>query len=314
VNERLRAPLAAAAALLLGAELAAFGPGALLDVGRFLFPCLWLFLAFEAARRRRRLLDDEAFLFGAAVGLLHGGIFTKTLQNGVSLLGVDWLNAGLWAFDWGLTTVLALHVADALAPRPEDPADGGTVELAALFFLPAYAVVGYLMDGWTGRLRLERMLGPAWLLADLLFAAVAGLLIRRAFARAEADDAPPRDALIWILAAPAGWLPGAQLAGRLGGEWPSPMSVLLLAGWTAGYVVWFNDLRRARGRFDDVPRRSAKPLLAAAAWKVAGAALLLLILGPAVLDARAAAASAFLLDLPVRLVFLQFFLRSRAAV
>jgi cytochrome bd-type quinol oxidase subunit 2 len=318
VKERLRAPAAAAAALLIGGDLAAFGPAALLDVWRFLFPYLWLFLAYETARRRRRMLDDEAFLFGAAVGLVHGGLLTKTLQNGVSFLGVDWLNAAIAAFDWGLVTVAALHAVDAWAPRPEagtepEPASGAA-ELAALVFLPAAAVVGYLLDALDGRARVERMLGPAWLLADALLAAAAGLLARRAFARSESMDAPPRDRGLWALAALAGWLPGAQLAARLGGEWPSPMALALLAAWTAGYAVWFADLWRARGRFDAEPRRRAAPLLAAAAWRLAAAALLCAAFGPTVLDPRSAAAFTFLVDLPVRLVFISAFFRSRLNV
>ncbi|MFI5345199.1 MAG: hypothetical protein ACHQ51_02380 [Elusimicrobiota bacterium] len=314
MRERLRAPLAAAVAFLIGGGLVALGPAALSDAWRFLFPYLWLFLAFEAARRRRRLQDDEAFLFGAAVNLIHAGMLTKILQNGVSFLGVDWLNAAMSAFDWGLATVAALHAADALSPRPEAEAESGTAELIALGFLPAAAAAGYLLDAVNGRLRVERMLGPAWLLADALFAVAAGLLIRRAFVRAEAEEAPPRDRGFWALAAPAGWLAGAQLAARLGGEWPSPASLALLAAWTAGYGVWFADLWRARGRFDAQPRRLVKPLLAAAAWKLAGGVLIVVAIGPAVLDPRSAAASAFLVDLPVRVLFLSVFLRGRVAV
>ena len=318
MKERLRAPLAAAVALLIGGDLAAFGPAALLDVGRFLFPYLWLFLAIEALRRRRRFLDDEVFLFGAAVGLLHGGIFAKTLQNGVSFLGVDWLNAVLRAFDWGLMTVAALHAADAMAPRPEDETEAeratGAVEFVALAFLPAGAFLVYLIDALSGRARIEGMLGPAWLLADLLFAVAAGLLIRRALARAEEDDAPPRDRGVWALAALAGWLPGAQLAAHLGGEWPSPVGTALLAAWTAGYGVWFADLWRGRGRFDVQPRQRVTLLLSAAAWKLLAAILLLAWLGPTPVDVRSAAASTFLVDLPVRLIFLSVFFRSRLKV
>ncbi|MDE2143742.1 MAG: hypothetical protein KGJ84_15145, partial [Elusimicrobia bacterium] len=284
---------------------------------RFVFPGLWLFLAFEAARRRRRLLDDEAFLLGAAAALIQGGLLTKVLQNGVSFLGVDWLNAAVSAFDGGMTAVLALHAVAAWFPRPADedpPPATGTLELIALIFLPLAAAAGYLLDAWDGRLRVERMLGPAWLLADILFAAVAALLLRRILIRAAAEEPPPRGGGFWVLAALAAWLPGAQLAAFPGGEWLSPMSLTLLAAWTAGYAIWFGDLRRARGRFDAEPRRRAMPLLAAAGWKVAGAALICAVVGPAALDPRAAPLSVFLVDLPVRMLFLSVVLRSRAAV
>jgi hypothetical protein len=316
VRERLRAPLAAAVALLIGGNLAVSGPAALLNVWGFLFPYLWLFLVFEAARRRRRLLDDEAFLLGAAVGLIQGGVLTKSLQDGVFFLGIDWTRAALAAFDWGLVTVLALHAADAFVPRAEtEPEPGfGPLEYAALVFLPAAAVVGYLLDAASGRARYEKTLGPAWLLADLLFMGAAALLVRRALARAENGDAPPRDRGLWALAALAGWLPGAQLAARLGGEWLSAMSLALILAWTAAFGAWFAGLWRARGRFDGEPRRAARPVAAAAAWRLAGAALLCVLIGPASSDLRMAPAFTYLVELPVTLIFLSVFFRRRLAV
>lgn len=315
MNPRLRAPLAAAAALLIGGNLAAGGPAAVLDVWAYLFPYLWLFLFFEAARRRRRLLDDEAFLLGAAAGLVQGGLLAKGLQDGIFFLGIDWVGAALTAFDWGLVAVVALHVADARRPRPtEEPAETGLPELAALAFLPGAALVGYLADAFSGRPRFERALGPAWVLSDLLFAAAAALLARRVLARSESEEAPPRDRGLWILGAAAGWLPGAQLAARLGGEWLSPMSVVLLAGWTAAYGAWFAGLWRGRGLFADEPRRAVSPILAAAAWRLAGAVFLVATVGPMIGDPRSAAVYTFLVDLPVRLLFLSAFFRGRLAV
>lgn len=318
MNRRLRAPLAAVLALLIGGDLAAFGPAALFDVWRFLFPYLWLFLLLEALRRRRRLLDDEAFLLGAAVGLVHGGILTKSLQDGIFFLGINWVGAALSAFDWGLVTVVALHVVEARFPRSAQEDElgpgAGAAELVALVFLPAAAFAVYLVGAYGGRPRFERMLGPAWLLADILFAAAAGLLARRALARAQADDAPPRDRGLWALAALAGWLPGAQLAARLGGEWPSPLSLTLLGAWTAGFGAWFWGLWLSRGRFDVVPRRAVAPALAVAAWRLGGAILLLAVIGSVQSDGRAAAAFTFLVDLPVRLIFLSIFFRFRLDV
>jgi hypothetical protein len=277
-----------------------------------------MFLAFEAVRRRRRLLDDEAFLLGAAVGLVNGGVFAKDLQDGLFFLGVNWLAAAMAAFDWGLIAVVALHLADAWRPRPahapEVEPDPLRAELLALIFLPAGALVGYLIDCWNGRPRFERMLGPAWFLADLLFAAAAYLLVRRALARSEEEDPAPRDRGLWLLCAVAGWLPGAQLSARVGGEWPSVMSMTLLLFWTAGYGAWFWSLWIRRGIFDAEPRRMATPALSLGAWRLAGALLLLMILGPMIEDGRSAAAFTFLVDLPVRLLFISIFFRYRLAV
>lgn len=318
MKERLRAPLAAAVAILVGGGLAAGGPAGLLDPWRFLFPYLWLFLAFEAARRRRRLLDAEAFLLGAAVGLLNDGALSKVLQDGVSFLGVDWLAALAAAFDWGMVTVVALHVADYFSPRSEaesPPSESfGVLGLTALVFLPASALVLYLFDAWVGRTRFQRMLGPTWLLADLLFAAAAAALIRRAAVRAEADAPGERDRWLWALAALCGWLPGAQLFARVGGAGPNLLSSIYVAAWTAGFGAWMWRLWRERGHAGWEPKRAVRPILILAAWRLLGAALLWLVLGPPETDPRGPAAFGFLIDLPTRLVFLSIFFSSRLAV
>ena len=316
MKERLRAPLAAAVAFLIGGDLAARGPEGLLDLWRFLFPYLWLFLAFEAARRRRRLLDAEVFLFGAALGLVSDGICEKTLQDGIFFLGVNWLSALAAAFDWGMVTVVALHVTDACFPRPvEEPGESsGLLELGALAFLPAAALSLYLFDAWVGRTRFQRMLGPAWLLADLLFAAAALALLRRAAVRSETDEPEERDAWLWALAVLCAWLPGAQLFARAGGEWPNLLSVMYVAAWTAGFGAWTWRLWRERGHSAWEPKRAVISILALAAWRLIGAALICLFLGSMETDGRAASVYGFLVDLPTRLLFLTIFFSSRLAV
>lgn len=316
MSARLRAPLAALFALLIGGDIAVRGGGALLDVGRFLFPYLWLFLAFEALKARRRLLDAEAFLVGAAVGLAHGGIYAKTLQRGIGALGIDWLAAATAAFDWGVVTVLALHAADAVFPRREGKAVDGPplLELAALVFIAAGALLSYLFDTITGRYRFERMLGSTWLLADVLFAAAAALLARRALARARADEPEERDRGLWLLGAFCAWLPAASGLARLGGDWPGPVSGVLVAAWTfaAGVAAW--RLWRERSYVDPEPRRSWKPALALAAWRLGGSVLLAALMGPFETNARAALAFSYLVDLPTRLVFFWAFFAGRVAV
>jgi hypothetical protein len=315
VKERLRAPLAAAVAFLIGGALLASGPSGLLDPWRFLFPYLWLFLAFEAARRRRRLLDAEAFLIGAAVGLVSDGILAKTLQDGVFFLGVDFLGALASIFDWGMIAVVALHVADACRPRVEDEApSSGVLELVALVFIPAAALAAYLFDVWVGRTRFQRMLGPAWLLADLLFAAAAWALVRRAVVQSESAEPEERDVRLWALAAFSAWLPGAQLFARAGGGWPSLLGAMYAAAWTAGFGAWMRRLWLERGHAAWEPRHAVRPILALAAWRLLGALLIYFVLGPVDSEPRGAAAFGFLVDLPSRLVFLTIFFSSRLAV
>ncbi|MBI3564311.1 MAG: hypothetical protein HY079_03845 [Elusimicrobia bacterium] len=319
MSERLRAPLAALLALWLSGDLAARGASGLWDLGRWLWPFLFLFVAFERLRRRRRLLDDEAFLLGAAVGLLYEGAWAKTLQDGLFFLGVNWLGALSAAFDGGLVAVLALHAFDARRPRPEEgetplPAAAATAELAVLVLVPAFALLSWALDAWSGRTRFARMLGPSWLLADLLFVGAAVLLARRALSRADAPEPPPRDRGLWLLAAFLAWLTPAQFFGRLGGEWLSPLSTLYLLGWTAAFGVWARMLWRERAHWDPSPRRASTALLRLAAWRLLGSAAVLIAFGTPADDPRAASAYAFLVDLPVRLLFFSLFFGARFAV
>ena len=319
MKERLRAPLAAAIAFLIGGELMAGGPSGLLDPWRFLFPYLWLFLAFEAARRRRlRLLDGEAFTIGAAVGLLADGVLAKTLQDGLFFLNVDWMGAFASVFDWGMIAVVALHVADFFFPRPqEEPApseSSGVLELAALIFIPAAALAMYLFDAWVGRTRFQRMLGPAWLLADFLFATAAVALVRRAADRSEVEELKKRDGWLWALAALCGWLPGAQLFARAGGEASPFLASMYVAAWTAGFGAWMRHLWCERGHAAWEPKRAVRPILALAAWRLLGAVILCFAFGPVDSDPRSAAAFGFLVDLPSRIVFLTIFFSTRLAV
>lgn len=316
--QRWRAPLAAAVALMIGGDVAARGVGAFLDVWRFLFPYLWLFLLIERVRRARRVDDDEAFLLGAATGLLHGGLVLKTLQDGALPLGIDWLAALTSAFDWGLVTVLALHALDWRLPRPPEPAGPGALldllELAALVFIPAGLLAAFLGDMYTGRSRVDLALGPTWLLADLLFALMSWALYSRALARARSDEPLPREPVVWGAAALCAWIPGAQLAVRLGGARINPLSLTLISLWTAGFALWFAGLWRRRGVFAAAPRRALAPVLSLAAWRLAGAVLLAAVVGSMDADPRAGAAFTILVDLPVRLGFVGIFFVQRVAV
>jgi hypothetical protein len=55
-------------------------------------------------------------------------------------------------------------------------------------------------------------------------------------------------------------------------------------------------------------------VLAAAAWRLAGALIICAAIGPTSTDGRAGGAFTFLVELPFRLVFLEMFLRTRLQV
>ena len=314
MRERLRPLLAAAVALLIGGDLAARGLWEALDFWRWLFPYLWLFLAFEALRARRRILDAEAFLLGAAVGLFHDGVYVKILQEGASFLGIDWLGTVCTAFDWGMIVVLALHAANALLPREELEHRLKMPELAALVFLPGLALCGYLLKTVSGRYRFERMIGDTWLLADILFLLAAGLLVRRVLARAAADEPEERERPVWLLAAFCVWLPGAQGLGRLAEFWPWPFILTLVVAWAATAAAVAHSLWKERNLVDETVVTRSKLMLGAAAWRVAGALLILMIWGPGSEDPRSTFAFSLLVELPSLLVFYYAFLTTRVEI
>ncbi len=313
MTERLRAPLAALVALLIGGALAARGLDALTDVGGFLFPYLFLFLAFEALRARRRLLDAEAFLLGAAVGLLRDGVYAKTLQEGALPLGVDFLGGAVAVFDWGLIAVLSLHVADALLPRRARE-DRARAEAVGAAVIGAGAAFVYLLMTVTGRYRYERMLGSAWLAADVLFAGVAVALVRRALSRAAEEEPPERDRGVWALAAFCAWLPPAQVLARVAGDPAGFLSSFLLLLWTGafGFGAW--RVWAERGYADQEPRRASRPALALALWRLAAIAAVAFYIGSSGDDGRAAGAYQVFVDLPSRLAFSWIFFTGRLAV
>ncbi len=309
--QRLRAPLAALVALLIGGELAARGVDALTDVLGFLFPYLFLFLLFEALRARRRLLDEEAFLLGAAVGLLHEGVYAKTLQEGGLPLGVDALGAATAAFDWGMIAVLSLHVVDALIPRRERE-DRAVPEAVAAAAVGVGAFLVYAFLTATGRYRYERMLGPGWLAADVVFAGAAAALLRRAWYRA-AEEEPERERWLWILAAFCAWLPAAQTIARAAGEPTGFYSIFFLALWTAAFGVGVRRLWMERGRVDVEPRRALRPALVTALCRLfAIAAIAFVFSAPD--DGRAAAFYQIFVEMPSRLAFGWIFFSERLAV
>ncbi len=313
MSERLRAPLAALAALLIGGELAARGSAVLTDVGGFLFPYVWLFLLFELLSSRRRLGDAEALMVGAAAGLLHDGVYAKALQEGALPFGFDALGAVFAVFDWGMTAVLALHVADALLPRVEESRDLRP-EAAAAAAIAAAAAAVYALMTLTGRYRYERMIGSFWLLDDLLFIGAAAALVRRAWSRAAREEPQDRDGWLWALGALCAWLPGMQILYRAARGEPGFFAVFFMILWTivaggAMFRLW-ND----RAYADSAPRRVCRSALGLALWRLAAGAILLAVYGPAADNLRAVGPFQVFVDLPSRAAFCWLFFSGRLAV
>ncbi|MDE2490431.1 MAG: hypothetical protein KGM24_06255 [Elusimicrobia bacterium] len=318
-KERLRAPLAAAIALLIGGDLAVRGPGVLLDVWGFAFPYLFLFLGFELLRARRALGDEAAFLVGAAAGLLNDGVYMKYLQDGARFGGVAWLASAVSVFDWGMIAVLSLHAAAALLPRDEEEEPAPLLkrwpEFGVLALTAAAVFAIYAYDTAIGRYRYERMIGSTWLFADPMFAAAAVWLVRRAWLSAsDSGELVPRPGWLWALGLFCAWLPGAQLFARLAAVSYFYFWGFLLAAWTAGFSWWSRRLWWSRSYADPSPRSASPQLLAAAGWRLVGAIVLLRIFGPFSADGRMALAFSLAVGLPSRLLFVEAFFSSRLAV
>lgn len=311
-----RALAAAALALLISGDVARLGWGAV-GLWYFSFPYLWLFVLLEAVRARRRVEDGEVFLAGAAMAMLYGGVYAKDLQYGLHPFGVDWLGVLGAAFDGGMTTVLALHVAARLRPRrASEPARPGVLAWAFLVLTLGTAASVYGVKTALDFYRADRMLGPTWLVADILFAGAAWLLARRAWGRSEEDADEGRERGLWALAAFAVWLPGARIVARacLAVELPMVLAYFFAGAWTvaAGWLFW--RLWRERSYVDPAAVPGSRPALAAAAWRAVGALLLVASLGADLNDVSAAGIFSAAIDWPSRALFAWAFLTSRLEV
>lgn len=312
----VRVLLASALALLVSGDPARLGWDAV-GAWHFLFPYVWLFLLLEAFRARRRVEDGEVFLAGAAMAMLYGGVYAKDLQHGFHPFGVDWLGSVNAVFDGGMTAVLALHVGGKLKPRGEEkPAEAGMLPIVFLVFVLGAAAVVYGINTSFNFYRADRMLGPTWLLADILFLAAAYSLGKRAWARSEEDAEQGREPWIWGLAAFSVWLPGARLIAQLCAaiELPGVLLYFFVGAWTAAAAVLGWRLWRERGHADLTPVADSRPARAAAIWRAGGALLLVLILGAELNDARAAGIFSAAIDWPTRALFAWAFLTSRLKV
>lgn len=311
-----RAAIASALALLISGDVVRLGWGAV-SLWHFLFPYLWLFVLLEGSRARRRIGDGEVFLAGAAVAMLYGGVYAKDLQHGAHLFGVDWLGALCAIFDGGMTAVLALHGAERLRPRvDEEAAEMRMISIVFLVFCLGAAAAVYGVKTAFNFYRADRMLGPTWLIADILFAAAAWALARRFRDRSDEEAEAGRESWIWRLAAFVVWLPGARIIAHLCAavDLPGILLYFFVGSWTAIALVLFRQLWRERGHADLVPISFSRPASAAAAWRAAGALLLVAALGLGLNDARAAGIFSAVIDWPTRALFAWAFLTSRLKV
>lgn len=313
-----RSLVAAALALLVSGDVARLGWEAI-GIWRLLFPYLWLFVLLESGRARRRVEDGEIFLAGAAMAMLYAGVYAKDLQHGSHPLGIDWGSALCAMFDGGMTTVLALHLA-SLISRPESefrPRALGSSILTGVFliFCVGAAAAVYGIKTSFNFYRAERMLGPTWLVADILFAGAAWALARRAWRRSEQSEGG-RESWVWALAAFAVWLPGARIIARACAaiELPGALLYFFVGAWTlaAGGLFW--RLWRERAYADPLPVSGSRPAAAAALWRAAGAIALVWTLGAELDDGRAAGIFSAAVDWPTRALFAWVFLTSRLKV
>ncbi len=311
-----RALGAAALALLISGDVVRLGWAAV-GPWHLVFPYLWLFLLLEAGRARRRIEDGEVFLAGAAMAMLYGGVYAKDLQYGPHPFGVDWLGTLCALFDGGMTAVLAYHAADRIRPRGDgEPAEMGMLTIVFLAFSLGAAAAVYGVKTALNFYRADRMLGDSWLVADIVFAAAAWTLARRAWTRTEEDAERGREPWVWALAAFAVWLPGARLIARacMAVELPEVLLYFFVGSWTAAAAWLFWRLWKERGHADLLAVSGSRPALASGLWRAGGAVILALWLGADLNDSSAAGLFSALIDWPTRALFAWAFLTARLKV
>lgn len=160
----------------------------------------------------------------------------------------------------------------------------------------------------------DRMLGPAWLVADALFISAAWTLARRARTRSEEDAETGRESWIWGLAAFAVWLPGARLIARAcaASGLPGAPFYFSIGAWTVILAGLCRRLRSAAAL--PTPMARSRAALAAALWRAAGALILAVCLGADLSGARAAGLFSAMIDWPSRALFAWVFLAARLKV
>ena len=313
----LRLAAALAAAPFLSGAVLSRGWGALADVPTLVFPCLWLYLALEGRIALQALSDGQVFVLGSAFSFLYEGLFTKRMQDGLSVSGLDWAAVLGGPLEWGMAAVLWFHCLQALLPRPgreEPPAAPSFWRTALLVVIPAGAGLVYLWKSAFGHYRVEHFLGPLWPLDDLVLLGAAAWLWR-SFRKSLSAKADRKPAWVWAAAGLGVWLLGSGLLAQVcdGFSAPKMLFYTVQTFWLAGLGTFLWVTWRDQVLLGDEPVRRSRPVLAAAGLRIAGSLLLLALFG-AIDDPRMSFWSGLLCDWPSKMLFYYAFLTSRLEV
>jgi hypothetical protein len=310
----LRAAAEAVLALLLGGALATRGLPGLLRPWDYLVPFGALFLCLELILRRKEAGAARVFLCGLAFACVYEGVYTKSVLDGLGILGTDAASLIAALFDWGMMAVMAAHLVASRWPRPQEPESRwrAVPALALLGVILLAMLAVYLVTTAFGHYVAERTIGPTWMLSDILFAVAAYHILRRALDRDEGEF----PAAIYALCGFSTWAPGNQILLEWSDRfaWPAVLTFLLCSAWAAGAAWGFYRFWRWRGVVDEKPVRAHRFILYSAAWRVIGSLALLAAYHPGLFDERVASAYAVLIDVPTRLAFSYALLSARLEV
>lgn len=308
----LRAAAQAVVALLASGVLVTRGWWGVFRFWDWAIPFLVFFLALEIALRRAGGGVLRVFGLGAAFALLFEGVYRKSVLDSMGPLDVDIGATAAAMFDWGMLAVMATHLLSVRFKRPPPQERSERAALGLLALLLAVMAVVYSVKTYFGHYIAERMIGPTWLITDILFVFAAVRLARRYLA--EEPSEPPR----WTygLGAFVVWSPGSLILSvwKDNFSWPLPVALLLGLAWTAAVALGFRNLWVSRMFVDETPARASPVVLYAIAWRVIGGAALLLAFSPGEFDERVLGAYALLIDIPSRAAFCYAFFTSRLEV
>lgn len=297
-------------ALFLNGEVLSRGFWAFGDFGTILFPYLWFYLIVESLSARSRLKDIQLFLLGGAFSFLYDGLFTKRMQDGLSLVGLDWFAILGGPFEWGMIAVVWFHCLDAVFPRKE-AAGKGFLRTAVITAISLGAIAGYLWKTTYGHYRVQNMLGPLWFLDDIVLACAAWGMWRLS-QKSFSEKSQGRPLWLWGLAGAGLWLLGFSLLAQVFSGYSPKAAYAIQIVWLGGIAYFLRSVWQCRC-FDDKVVRLSRPVLAAAAFRVAGTLLLLLLFGSG-WDVRTAFWSGILCRGPSLMLFYGAFLTSKLEV
>ncbi len=309
-----RAAAEAVIALLLGGTLATMGWAGLLRPWDWAVPYLAGFLALELLLNRRGGGAAKVFVLGAAFAFVYEGVYTKSVLDGLGILGIETGALAAACFDWGMLAVMAAHLVSRRFPRSSaEPSAAGTVPAAGILGVLVFCMgIVYLVKTAFGHYIAANAVAPSWLVTDILLVAAAWVLGKRALSNE--DPVPPRWAYVLCAFAVCAPLMQAFFTWADQFRWPGPLTFMLGAFWVAGCAIGFRNLWQGRHSVDAAPVSGSNLVVYAAVWRIAGSMAILLAYHPAVFDERAAAAYAVLVDLPSRAMFSYAFLTSRLDV